>query len=161
VKLTSVLLALFAILAGTVIAGCGDDDDEEPQALGSGATGATGEAGSLDLAGFVDAADGVCKDASDALAEEGLEQYPEGPPTGEDAVAFSEDVVIPNLEQQHEGIAALPVPEGEEEAVDDLLSKLQSGIDELKQDPGSFVTSDALEPASQAAKDLGLKECGQ
>jgi hypothetical protein len=160
-KLTSTLLALLALLAGVAIAGCGDDDDEEPQALSSGATGATGAGGSLDLAGFVAAADQICDEASDELAQAGREQYPEGPPTGDDAVAFAEDVVIPSLEVQYEGIAGLPVPEGEEEAVDDLLAKLQSGIDELKDDPGSFVTTDALEPASAAAKDLGLKSCGQ
>jgi hypothetical protein len=160
-KLTSLVLALLALAAGLVIAGCGDEDDEEPQTLTSGATGATGEAGATStMAGFLTAADAICKEAGDELSQEAEAQYPEGPPEGDDASAFAEEVVIPALEQQYEGIAELPVPEGEEEAVEDLLTKLQAGIDDIKANPEDFVNTTALEDASAAAKDLGLKECG-
>lgn len=161
-KLTSLVLALLTLAGGLVIAGCGDEDDEEPQTLTSGATGATGDEGaSGTMAGFLTAADAICEEAGDELSEQAQAQYPEGPPEGDDARAFAEDVVIPSLEQQYDGIAALPVPEGEEEAVDDLLSKLQTGIDEIKANPEDFVNATALEDASAAAKDLGLKECGR
>jgi hypothetical protein len=159
-KLTPILLALLAIAAGAALAGCGDDDDEEPQALTSGATGATGEEGATGLAGFITAADEICKEANRELSQEGRSQYPEGPPTGDDAVAFAEDVVIPNLQGQHDAIAALPVPEGQEEAIDDVLSKLQAGIDQIADDPGNFVNSGALDDAAAAADDFGFKSCG-
>ncbi len=159
-KLISILLALLALAAGLVIAGCGDDDDEEPQALTSGATGATGEGGATTKAAFITAADKICEEASAELSEEGQAQYPEGPPTGDDAATFAEEFVIPNLEQQYDGIAALPVPEGEEDAIEDLLAKLQTGIDEVKANPEDFVETTAFDDATEAAKDLGLKECG-
>jgi hypothetical protein len=159
-KLASLVLALLAIIAG-VAAGCGDDDDDEAQTLSSGASGATGEAGATDLDGFIAAADEICTEANRELAQEARSQYPEGPPTGDDAVAFAEDVFIPNLQEQHDAIAALPVPEGDEEAIDDVLSKLQSAIDELADDPEGFVTSDALATPAKAASDLGLRACGQ
>ena len=160
-KLTSIVLALLAVIAGLVIAGCGDDDSDEPQTVTSGATGATGEDGAVgSKAAFITAADEICEEADAELADEAQKQYPEGPPTGDDAVRFAEEVVIPSLEEQHEGISALPVPEGEEDAVADILEKLQAGIDEIRQSPEDFVESPALEDASAAAREFGLKRCG-
>jgi len=159
-KLTSLMLALLALFAGLVIAGCGDDDDETTTATteATGATGAGGETGSK--AAFIAGAERICADASAELAAEATDQYPEGPPTGEDAVNFAEDVVIPNLQGQHDAIAELPPPEGEEEVVEDILSKLQAGIDAIADDPESFLDGDALADASEAASEFGLTDCG-
>ena len=143
-KLTSLLLALLIF----VVAGCGDDDDEQ-------------EADAPTKEEFVTEADKICADADQALADVALEQYPEGPPTGDDAVAFAEDVFIPNLQGQHDDLAALTPPEGEEDAFADLLEQLQTGIDEIADDPERFVETDALEDASVAASDFGLRSCGQ
>ncbi len=143
-KLTSLLLALLIF----VVAGCGDDDDEQ-------------EAEAPTKEEFVAEADKICADADEALADVALEQYPEGPPTGDDAVAFAEDVFIPNLQGQHDDLAALTPPEGEEDAFADLLEQLQTGIDEIADDPERFVETDALEDASVAASDFGLRSCGQ
>ena len=141
-KLLSITLTLLALVA----AGCGDDE-EEPQAP-------TKEE-------FVAEADQICADADDALAEVALEQYPEGPPTGDDAVVFAEEVFIPNLQGQHDDLAALTPPAGEEEAFADVLDQLQAGIDEIAADPENFVRSSALEDASAAASEFGLRSCGQ
>ena len=140
-KLASIALALLALAA----AGCGDDDEEET------------EAPTKDE--FVVEADKICVDADETLAEVALEQYPEGPPTGEDAVAFAEDVFTPNLQGQHDDLAALTPPEGEEDAFADVLEQLQAGIDEIAGDPENFVRTDALEDASAAAADFGLQTC--
>jgi hypothetical protein len=157
-KLTSILLAVAAALA---IAACGDDDDAEPQPLASGATGATGEAGATGtMAAFIAAADEVCEQADKDLADEAEAQYPEGPPTGNAAAEFAEDVVIPNLQAQHDAIAQIPPPEGEEDAIASLLDAFQAGIDELAEDPENFVESTALEDAAAEAQALGLKKCG-
>lgn len=161
-KLTSIVLALLALAAGLVIAGCGDDDDEEPQTVTSGATGATGEGGETTTkAAFIKAADEICEQGNEDFAQEAQDQYPEGPPEGEDAARFAEEVLIPYLESQHEQISALPPPEGEEAAVEDLLEKLQAGIDEIKENPEDFVTTGGLDEANAAAKDFGLKVCGE
>ena len=145
-KLLSTTIVLLALLA----AGCGDDDDDGGQ-----------EVQAPTKAEFIEQGDKICAEADQALADAALEQYPEGPPTGEDAVAFAEDVFIPNLQGQHDDLAALPPPAGEEEAVADLLATLQAGIDEIAADPENFVQSDALEDASAAAADFGFRNCGQ
>jgi hypothetical protein len=158
-KVASILLAIAAALT---IAACGDDDDDaEPQPLASGATGATGAEGATGtLAAFITAADEVCEQADRELADEAEAQYPEGPPTGQDAVSFAEDVLIPNLQAQHDAIAQIPPPEGEEDAIASLLDSFQAGIDELAEDPENFVESTALEDAAAEAQALGLKKCG-
>ena len=162
-KHRSLSLALLALAAGLVIGGCGDDDDETTS--GTTATETTDSTDAGDEAptktDFIKEADAICVDADEALAEVALEQYPEGPPTGDDAVAFAEDVFIPNLQGQHDDLAALTPPEGEEDAFADLLEQLQTGIDEVADDPESFVETDALEDASVAASDFGLRSCGQ
>lgn len=142
-KLVSILLVL---VSGLIVSGCGDDDEEEPAAPTKAA--------------FIAEADRICAEADRSLSAEAREQYPEGPPLGEDAVRFAEDVLIPNLEGQHEAIATLTPPEDAEDAVSDILEKLQAGIDELKGEPKGFVESEALVPASAAADDFGLTECG-
>jgi hypothetical protein len=143
VRLASLALALVAL----AVAGCGDDDDE------------TADAPTKEE--FVATADGICADADKTLRDAALDQYPEGPPIGDEAVVFAEDVFIPNLQGQHDEIAALTPPAGEEEAVADLLAELQAGIDELAEDPENFVESTALEDAGSAAADFGLQRCGQ
>ncbi len=158
-RLSSLSLALLALAAGLLIAGCGDDDDETTSTTTTEAGGTTGEA--TTKAAFIKEADAICADADQALSDVALEQYPEGPPTGEDAVAFAEDVFIPNLQGQHDDLAALTPPAGEEDAFADLLEQLQTGIDEIADDPESFVETDALEDASVAASDFGLRSCGQ
>lgn len=144
-KLLSTTLVVLALVA----AGCGDDDDDGQ------------EAEAPTKSEFIEQGDKICADADQALADVAIEQYPEGPPTGEDAVAFAEDVFIPNLQGQHDDLAALTPPEGEEEVVADLLATLQAGIDEIAADPENFVRSDALEDASAAAADFGFRSCGQ
>jgi hypothetical protein len=160
-KLSSLSLALLALAAGLVIAGCGDDDETTSSTTteAAGTVGADGEAPTK--AAFIKEADAICADADQALADVALDQYPEGPPTGEDAVAFAEEVFIPNLQGQHDDLAALTPPEGEEDAFADVLEQLQTGIDQVADDPESFVETDALENASAAASDFGLRSCGQ
>ena len=143
--------------AALTIAACGDDDDPEPQPLASGATGAIGEARNGDMAAFIAPLTGL-RAGRQGSADKAEAQYPEGPPTGNAAAKFAEDVVIPNLQAQHDAIAQIRPPEGEEDAIASLLDEFQAGIDELAEDPENFVASTALEDAAAEAQALGLKK---
>ena len=166
-KPTPILLALLALVAGLVIAGCGDDDEDEPQTLTSGATGATGADGDAPTsAAFIKSADEICAEGNTALETEGTELFGDQEPSDAEATEFVEDIVIPNIQEQHDAIAELTPPEGEEEALEDLVTQLQAGIDELAADPEGFVNSGGenstlFEAANTAAKELGLKVCGE
>lgn len=159
-KPTAIVLALLALVAGALIAGCGGDDDETTTTT-SGASGATGAEGEAD-GEFVAAANEICKQATADLVREATEQYPEGPPTGADAERFVDEVVAPSLQQQRDAIAALTPPEGEEAAVEDLLSKLDAAIAAVEADPGVFIEGGGeITEATAAAQDLGITTCGR
>ena len=166
-KLASILLALLALAFGLVVAGCGDDDEDEPQALTSGATGATGADGgeALTTAAFIEAADEICKQGNSEIETEGSDFFSEERPTDAEATEFVEEIVLPSLQEQHDAIAALAAPESEQDAVEDVLAKLQAGIDEIEDDPAAFVkageNSPVFDEANAGAKDLGLKVCGE
>ena len=117
-----------------VAAGCGGDDETTSTSTTAGATGTTGAAGaSLTHEQFVAQADAICV-AGDKTIETAAQALGQSPTEAvlEQAVT---DSVVPALQQQHDAIAALPAPEGEETQVDDLLSNLQEGIDALEEDP--------------------------
>jgi hypothetical protein len=156
---------MFTVLAIVAIgalgaAGCGDDDDE--QTLTGGATGATGASGETTTkAAFIEAADEVCSAANKELQEDIRGAFPNGPPEGgDDAVAFIEDIVLPNLQAQHDAIAELPPPAGREEELEDLLATLQEGIDTASDNPQTMIDGDPLADAADAAEELGLQSCG-
>ena len=163
-KRTPAVIAALAATAALAFAGCGDDDDDA-DAL-SGATGATG-VGSASIeskADFIAAADQICADLEDQGIQDLEGELPKGggAPSGDEADALAEEIVIPNLQAQHDAIAALDQPAGEEEEINEILDKLQAGIDDVSDDPGSLFseTSTPIDEASQAALDYGLEECG-
>ena len=149
--------AAAAIVASLLAAGCGGDDDD---ADASGATGATGVSGeSLTMAQFVTQADAICAAGTSTIdaAAQGLSQVPEGP----ELEQLVDDTVVPALQAQYDGIAALPAPEGEEDNVESLLSSLQAGIDEIEENPESLTDDAVFADANAQAQELGLTECGE
>ena len=155
-------LAALAVGAAFVVAGCGGDD-ETTSSTTSGVSGATGVSGaSLSHEAFITQADAICV-AGDKTIETAAQSLGSSPTDAvlEQAVT---DTVIPSLQQQHDAIAALGAPEGDEAQVEDLLTNLQDGIDALEDDPDLVTAGNSPDspfaPARQSAQDLGLKECG-
>lgn len=73
-----------------------------------------------------------------------------------------ETVVAPALRKQAEEIGELAAPSGEEEAVEEIVSSLETGSDELEADPGKLLEGEnPVEEASVLAKKYGFKECGE
>jgi hypothetical protein len=73
---------------------------------------------------------------------------------------FSRDVIIPNFEGQLSELRALPPPEADEDAVNEIYDELESAIEEAKDDPASLATSDPFVDATALAHDYGLSNCG-
>ena len=161
-KRTPVVLAALAATAALAFAGCGGDDEDEPEAL----TGATG-AEAVDIASkedFIAAADAICAEQEETgQADIQVALGGETTPTEDQQIEIAETIVIPNLQNQHDLIADLPQPEGEEDEINDLLDELQAGIDAAEDDPEALVTAadgGPLAEAGAAATDYGLTECG-
>jgi hypothetical protein len=151
-KRSALFLPALALALSLVATGCGGGSDDKNDSSDEPA------ASAISSADFLEQANQICADgnvdinaAGDALGEA---------PTAEEIAAFSTDVVAPNVQDQHDAIADLGAPEGDEDAIDALLTALQEGIDALTADP-AVITADAgpFEDANAAATDLGLTEC--
>ena len=147
VRTLAILAALAALL---VVAGCGGGDDSST----------TSAAAPLTKDEFISQADQICSDGDADIAANQPDFGPSGP-SDDDVNAFVTDTLVPNLQDQHDQIAALGVPEGDEETITTLLDKLQSAIDGLNSDPSTITTAqNAFDDVNQAAADYGLKKCG-
>lgn len=161
------LLAL-ALATGLIAAGCGDDDDETTTSptttTTAGATGATGATGEpLSKEEFIAQADAICKAGDKEIDAAGEEFFSEGGSPGQaEEETFITETVIPNVQGQVDGIAALAPPEGDEDEVQAIVDAAQQAIDDVEADPSVLGTQgDPFAEANQLAQDYGLKVCGQ
>jgi hypothetical protein len=154
---TLMVLAAIGAVAAFVATGCGGDDDDD------GTTAATtGEGEALSKEAFVTAADGVCRQGDQQIEQEAEQQFGGGgEPSAKEQEQFFADTVLPNIQNQIDGIRALTPPEGDEEQVTAILDAAQDAIDESEQDP-SVVTGgdDPFAEANQLAAEYGLTDCG-
>ena len=73
---------------------------------------------------------------------------------------FAEDVFIPVMQKQHDAIADLGAPEGDEDEVQAILEAMQDGIDVVKNDPSTLLSSERpLQKANDLADAYGLTDC--
>jgi hypothetical protein len=169
------LTALFALVLAAVLiaAGCGDGDDETttaatttPTTTTAGATGATGATGEpLSKDEFITQADGICETGDQEIDAEAQEFFPQGGnPGAAEEEEFVSEVVVPNIQEQLDGIGALTPPEGDENEVKAILDAAQQAVDQLEEDPsalsGGGSGGDPFAEANRLAQDYGLKACG-
>ncbi len=163
------LLAL-ALATGLIAAGCGDDDDDtaattSPPTTTAGATGATGATGEpLSKDEFITEADAICKAGDkkiDAAAQETFSGG--GQPSQAEQEQFVTEDVVPNIQEQIDGLRALTPPEGDEDEVSAILDSAQDAIDQTESDPGALTEGgdDPFSEANQLAEEYGLEVCGQ
>ncbi len=143
------LLPVLLLSMSSVLVACGGGDDESTT---------TSEPEPLTKTEFVAQAEEICAEGNQAIETAAEDISAE--PTDEEITEFAEEVLIPNVQQQHDDLAALGAPEGDEEAVEEILSSLQAGLDLVKDDPASLLSSeDPLGEASDLAEAYGLTEC--
>ena len=143
---TALLPALLLSLT-LITAGCGDDT------RGDGET----KAEPLTKAEFTTKADKICADGSAEL-QASAKKLGENP-SEEEAGSFVSDSLVPNIQAQHDDLAQLRPPEGDEAKVEDLLASLQQAIDSLEDDPKSMLTGQPFAEANDLAESYGLEKC--
>jgi hypothetical protein len=155
-------LTRFALLAAAaaLVVGCGGDDDE------TAASEATGVAGELTADQWASQADDVCTQGDraqdvairDFFEQEGISQGQQ--PNSTQLRQLAAEVVIPNIESQIDGVAALPRPEDEADLVEQFIDQANADLDRLKGDPSLIEGSgDPFAETGKLAEQLGLKEC--
>ena len=143
----AIAIALVAAGAG---AGCGGDDDEE----------------ALSKAEFIEQGDAICKKAAAEGEKEADAMFadlgPNEEPSDEQLTTFVEDVLKPNVEGQLNDLRDLTPPEEDEDTVNAVYEKVETGLAKLEDDPKTILSDeDPLSDANQAAEDYGFKECSQ
>lgn len=144
------LLPALLLLLGPAFVACGGDDESSAPAPAAEA---------LSKADFVAEANEICASGNGEILT-ALEEFPDEP-SDEELEQAAEEVLVPNLQQQHDDIAALGVPEGDEDAVQAILDALQSGIDAVEEDAATLLASDddPFDEANDLAGSYGLEEC--
>jgi hypothetical protein len=147
-------LLVLALATGLIAAGCGDDDDDGDDG---------GDAPTKTE--FIAEADQICSDGDaeiEAAAEETFGQSDQ-PPAPAEQERFASETVIPNIEEQVNGVDELTPPEGDEDQIQALVDAAREGIERGKEDPSLFLEQggeDPLAEASRIAQEYGFKACG-
>lgn len=154
------ITALFGLLILALVAvGCGGGGDDS-----SGDS--TDSSSSLTKAEFIKQGDEICKKGDAAIEEEATEFADENnidteKPTEAQQEEVIAQVVGPAIKRQSEEIADLGVPEGEEEAAEDIVEAVGRGADEIEEDPKAVLEGEIpLTEAGKLAKAFGFKQCG-
>ena len=72
-----------------------------------------------------------------------------------------QDIVVPGVRQQIEEIDELEAPEGDEEKIEEVVTSVEEGLDELEDDPTLlFKGKNPLEEGSKLAREYGMSKCG-
>ncbi len=145
------LLLTIAFSGAAVFAGCGGDDSSDSD---------TTQVEAPTKAEYIAQADEICQTHSDKI-DELTAEFDEN--TGkEEVMTFTEETYIPTLQEEVDQLKELTPPEGEEEAVESMLTALDEGVGVLADDPEAVLNGgeNPLADASAQAQEFGLKVCG-
>jgi hypothetical protein len=147
-----------ALALGLLVAGCGSSDDSSEE-----------NTSSLTKAEFIKQADAICEKADDEIEGE-VEAFAEenGIPTDKEPSdevkeELVVEVIVPSIEEQAEGIAALGAPSGEEDQIDQIVEGIETAASETAEDPSSVISGSegAFKGVNEEAKEYGFKVCGE
>jgi hypothetical protein len=142
------LFAVVAVLAvGAIATGCGSSDDN-----GDSTTTAA-----ISKTAYVTQANQICKQGTAEIDQAGKQLG--NNVTNAQLEDFVANTLVPNTQQQVDGVKALGAPAGEEAQVNHLISVTQADLDQLKADPAKIHDDHMFDDSNQAAKALGLNEC--
>lgn len=146
---TVLLPALLLSLSPLLLACGGGEEADAPSP----------QAEPLSKADFVAQADEICATGNQEIAT--AIQGASDEPSEQEVAQIAEEVLVPNTQQQHDDIAALGAPEGDEDEVQAILDAFQEGIDVVSEDPASLLSSDdPFGEATDLAEAYGLAQCG-
>jgi hypothetical protein len=153
---------LIAMLAGVmaiaiVAAGCGSSGDSTDTTV------------VLTKTEFIKQGDAICAKGSKTLSQEAEDFADENnidtnKPTKEQQEEVIATVVGPALQTQADELSELSAPDGEEDKTAAIIDALETGAEELEDNPGALLESNGkgpLDKANELANEFGFKECGQ
>jgi hypothetical protein len=148
---TCVVVAMLIALAA---AGCGGSSDS------------SSSTGSISKEKFVAKADAICKKGTERMqaAIFAVLKHPRN--LTKVSKAEQEKIVatamVPSVSREVKELRALPIPEGDEDKVDAMITALEEGVETAERDPEAVTkSSDAVFGiSSRIAGEYGLEACG-
>ena len=146
-------MALMGLSGALILAGCG----------GGSSSSTSGEA--LSKSQFLAQGNAICAKGGKQIQEAGKKVFTSSKAPSQAAQEkFATDTIIPNVQQQIDGIEALPPPSGDEAQVQAITDAAQSALDKAKQDPSLLTDQsgggDPFAQANKLADSYGLTKCG-
>lgn len=164
-RFIAMLVGALAIVV--LIAGCGGSDSGDSDSTAADAGGNAGnDAPALSKAEFIKQGDEICTETvttfsqgiKDFMSENGLDESEE--PSQEAQEELAAEVLLPAYQTQAEELAALGAPEGEEEAVEGIVTGFEEAIADAEGDLGGAIEEDPFADVKAEAADFGFKVCG-
>jgi hypothetical protein len=157
--------SLFALMAAVaalaiIVAGCGGGSD-------SSSSGAS--TSSLTKAEFLKQGNAICAKGNEEI-EEGFEAWVKEnhlkqsqKPTEAQLAQVSEEVLIPQVRKEIDGIRALGLPSEGGEDADEVLKAAEKGLEEGEEDPIVLTheSGTSFAEANKLAREYGLTKCGE
>ncbi len=141
-KRALVIAALTSMM--TILAACGSDEER------------------LSTEEFLKQGNDICAAGITAIDDVAAEMFASGEePTPEQMATFGNDVIVPNVQGQIDGIKALNPPADLDEKVDQMLADAQTAVDKIKDDPVAALSGevDPFADANVQATEIGLVAC--
>jgi hypothetical protein len=149
------LAVAVAAIAAVAIAGCGGGSSTSTTDAGGAA---------LSKSEFLAKGNAICAKGEQQIQAEGRKLFTSSKaPSQAEQEKFATETIIPNVQQQIDGIKALPPPSGDEDQVNAIVDAAQSALDKAKQDPTMLTDQGGTDPFAQANKladAYGLTKCG-
>jgi hypothetical protein len=143
-----------AMVIALAVAGCG------------GGSGSRSSSGSISKEEFVVKADAICKKGTERMQAAIFAALKHPRNLTKVSKAEQEKIVatamVPSVSREVKELRALPIPEGDEEKVDAMITALEEGIETAERDPEAVTkSSDAVFGiSSRIAGEYGLEACG-
>jgi hypothetical protein len=163
-KIVLMLAALLALAA--LVAGCGGGGSSSGSTSDTTSTETTDSSGEAPTkAVFIKEGDKICTDDEAELNKE-IEAFAKekGISTSEEPaealqIELFHELVLPNIAQQAEDLAALTPPEGDEATIEELTDTLSEEVEAAEEESG-LPGEETLKGATDMAKAYGFKSCG-
>lgn len=137
---------IVALVALSLAAGCGGDDDPSPT-----------------KAEFTKQANAICKATVEEVQDGFAKLIQTSVPKSQEntvASAFVDSTVAPAFQGQIDEIRALGAPEGDEQQVEAILVAMEDGLETSQEEPLVFIrTGSAFQQAQAKARAYGLSAC--
>jgi hypothetical protein len=149
-RLRGAMALALALIFGLGAAGCGS----------SNSSGTTSTA-ALTKPEFLAKGNAICKKGNKAINKAGKQVFRKNQkPSAATFNKFATNTLIPTIQSEISGVAALPAPAGDEATVKKIVDTAQADLNKAKANPALLKSNKLFAASNQLTKSYGLTACG-